>query len=58
MKLDNILWGLVALVASATVAQVWIVITPAQAEQATLKDDVQYIRGRVDELYNIVSGKH
>lgn len=51
--ISNAVWGAVALVASATVGQVWYTLTPAVASQETLEEHVRYIRNRVDELYKM-----
>lgn len=58
MKLiTNSVWALVALVATSTVAQVWIKLTPevaaATSKSATQEEHLLYIRSRVDELYNM-----
>lgn len=54
--INNTLWGAIGLLAVATVAQVWVLITPAvadiQAKQTSAQDDIKYIRERVDALHD------
>lgn len=49
-------WGLAGMVAVATVANVWVYLTPAAAtslqEQRSLREDITYMRGRIDEIYD------